>query len=297
MEQQLRADTHSPLRSARLAGLLAVIAAVVALLFLSPAGAQETPVPTDAAGTPVATPGAETPASTPGAQETPVDVTGPVLRIEADQAVQPVKSGDQFEVRILVDNVEHLSAFDFVLQYDRDRLEPVVAGGEGTPTGGVSLTPGDAQIQGELGEFIRTGERGQTATCQGPYTTEARPGNVLALCASLALPVCLGGPAGASGSGLLASVFFKSKGGEMTTLRLSSSNLVSDDAEPPCDPEGELIPQRIPHRVEDTTVLLSGGGGGSGLIIAVVAVVVVVALLAAGGGAYYWYTRRSTPAA
>jgi hypothetical protein len=291
MEQELRSETKIQLRWIAPAGLIAAMAVVAALLLLSAASAQETPAPTDSTSA-AASPGAETPATTPGALETPTVVTDTLVRIEVDQAVQPVSSGDEFEVRVMVDNVEHLSAFDFVLQYDPDRLEPVEDPSGGTPAAGDAggLGAEDVQIAGRLAEFIETSPSGESSTCQGPYVREQ--GFVLGVCVSLARPLCLDGPEGATGSGVLARIQFKSRGGEMTNLRLASSNLVSDDVEPPCDPEDFRL-RRIPHRVQDTTVLLAGGGGGAGVLIGVIIGVVVVALLAGGGGVYVWYRRRS----
>ncbi len=68
----------------RLAGALAAFA-IAAFLLLTPVGAQETPEAT------------ETLEPTPSGS--------PLVRIEVDAEVQPVHSGDEFEVRVVVDNV------------------------------------------------------------------------------------------------------------------------------------------------------------------------------------------------
>ncbi|MEX0786758.1 MAG: cohesin domain-containing protein [Dehalococcoidia bacterium] len=277
---------------------LAAGGALVAFLLAPSAQAQETPVPTDATAqeTPVPTDEGTPADATPPSQGTPTGVPETGLRIEIVAEEEPVPSGDRFEVQIFVDNVEHLSAFDFVLQYDPDRLLPVAEGGEAVATPSTDpATEGEANVLGELGQFLETSPRGESATCQGPYTLAAQRGNVLALCASIAPPVCLGGPDGASGSGMVGTVTFEARGGDMTTLRLVSSNLISDDVPPPCDPDSDsFIPQRIAHTTSEATVLLKSSEGGIStlLLIAIVAVVVVV-VLGGGGAAYYWYQRRS----
>lgn len=269
-----------------LAGIVAG-AALVALLLTLPAHAQETPAPTDAQA-------AESPVPTDvGPQGTPTGIPETALRLEVIADEEPIAEGDQFEVQVVVDSVEHLSAFDFVLQYDPDQLAPIEEGGVSATPSSDPATEGEANVTGELGQFLDTGPRGESATCQGPYTLSSQRGNILALCASIAPPVCLGGPVGASGSGVLGSVTFEGRGDGMTTLRLTSSNLVSDDVEPPCDPEAEsFIPQRIAHTTADVTIELKGGGGSSTLLIVII--VVIVAVVVGGGGAgYYWYRRQS----
>ncbi len=267
----------------RLAILLAGFA-VAALIMVPAANAQEGVEPT-----PTPRP------SIPG------DAT---VRIEVDEAVQPVSKGDEFEVRVVVDDAERLGSVSFKLEYDPERVEPVRADdqdastaepGDGQPADQLDPISGDTQIEGELGELLATGDRG--VLCAGPVIRVTDPGKVLALCASPSPPVCLGGAVGVSGSGVIGRMTFKSKGGDMTTLSLSSSELISDNAAPPCDPD-VLSPQLISHtRGEAVTVLLSGGGGTSTLLLgAIIAVIVIVGLIGAGAG-YVWYKGRTSEAA
>lgn len=267
----------------RLASVLAGFA-IVAFLLLTPVSAQETPEAT------------ETQESAPPGS--------PVVRIEVDAEVQPVHSGDEFEVRIVVDNVEHLGSFGFHLVYDADRVEPVRADGEEIPTDqpddvlpGQTVDPvaGDTRVMGELGEFLSTGDRG--LVCAGPMIRRTDPGKVFAVCASPSPPVCLGGPVGVSGSGILGKVVFKSKGGDMTSFSLSSLDLIADDVDPACDPD-VLAPIVIPHEQGGAVVVtLSGGGGISTLLLVAIIAIIVIVGLVGSVAAFMWYQRRSASAA
>ena len=257
--------------AARLLGLLGGVA-LLALLF-SPVHAQDQ--------------GTATPASTPGEQ--------PVVRMEIGAPKQPIDSGQEFGVSVLVDNVQHLASFDFTIQFDPQKLEPVqeAATGSGTPEAvpTTNITQGGRQNirVDNAGQFLSTSDRGQNVSCPVHF---AQGSTVAVNCVTLAAPLCLGGPAGASGSGLLATVYFRSKGGGATKLTFAKTTLIPDDLDPPCDPEAIGSSPSISHRHEDSSVELSGGSGGSnGAIIGVVAVVVVV--LAAGAGGLLWYRRRA----
>ncbi len=267
----------------RLANVLAGFA-IAAILLLTPVSAQETPEATET--------------------QEPVPSGSPLVRIEVDAEVQPVHKGDEFEVRIVVDNVEHLAGFDFHLAYDSDRVEPVrakdenaatVQPGDDLPSDSIEPVAGDTRVMGELGELLSTGDR--PVLCGATFIRRTDPGKVFAVCASPAPPVCLGGPAGVSGSGILGKVVFKSKGGDMTSFGLSSVLLVADDVDPACDPE-ELTPVVIPHEQGGAVVVTVWGGGGIstlllGAIIAIIAIVVLVGTVAA----FMWYQRRSADAA
>ena len=268
----------------RLAGVLAGFA-VGAFLLLTPVSAQETPEATET--------------------QEPASLSSPLVRIEVDEEVQPVHSGDEFEVRVVVDNAERLGSFGFHLLYDPERVEPVRAVGEDDATvqpgddfPGASVEPisGDISVMGELGELLSTGDRG--VICAGPVIRRTDPGKVFALCASPSPPVCLGGPVGVSGSGILGKVVFKSKGGDMTSFSLSSLDLVADDVDPPCDPQGALTPIRIPHEQGGAIVVtLSGGGGISTLLIIAIGAIIVVVILVGTVAAFVWYQRRTADVA
>lgn len=267
----------------RLASVLAGFA-IAAFLLLTPVSAQETPEATETLE--------------------PAPPGSPLVRIEVDADVQPVHSGDEFEVRVVVDNVEHLGSFGFHLVYDSDRVEPVRADGEEVPTDQpddalpdqtVDPIAGDIQVKGELGELLSTGDRG--LVCAGPMIRRTDPGKVFAVCASPSPPVCLGGPDGVSGSGILGKVVFESKGGDMTSFSLSSLDLVADDVDPSCDPE-ELTPLVIPHEQGGAVVVtLSGGGGISTLLLVAIIAIIVIVVLVGTVAAFMWYQRRNAVAA
>ncbi len=265
----------------RLAGVLAGFA-VAFFLLLTLVSAQETPEATEA--------------------QEPASSGSPLVRIEVDAEVQPVHSGDEFEVRIVVDNAERLGGFGFHLVYDSDRVEPVRAEGEeiatvlpgdDPPSESGEPIAGDIHVKGELGELLSTGER--PVLCGPPFIRRADPDKVFALCISPSLPVCLGGPVGVSGSGILGKLVFKSKGGDSTSFSLSNLDLVSDDVASPCDPQGALTPIRIPHEQGGAIVVtLSGGGGGvSTLLLIAIGAIIVIVVLVGTVAAFVWYQRRT----
>jgi hypothetical protein len=195
--------------------LLASVILLASLVF--PASAQETPeedaTPSEAAPTGEPTPGP--------------DVTT-VIRIEVDQREDPIPKNEEFEVRVLVDDVEHLAGFSFEISYDPKRLEPVLEEGED------SETPLPTPVAGEgegvlrtraLGDFLKSTGR-EEMFCGAPVV---RGNSVAALCTLLGPPLCLDGQPGVSGSGLLGAVYFKSKGGGRTTLSLVNTGLALDD--------------------------------------------------------------------
>ena len=262
----------------RLIGWIAA-AAVAAMFLVGPSYAQEAPD---------ASPEAQ------DEQDSQDTGTSVFLEVEAPGG-EPVAKGDTFLVHVMVSGVEDLSAFDFQLGYDPDRVQPIRLDDEedaSTPTaeGELGVEGGDVLVEGELGQFSADSPRG--SLCSGPFIRGSLKGQVLALCVGVAPPPCLGGPAGVDGSGRLGTVEFKSRGGEMTDIVLLQSSLVLDDVEPPCDPQGDLTLIRITHdRGGPVTVLLSGGGTSSVLLIAIIAIV-VVAVLGAGLGGFLLYQRR-----
>lgn len=214
----------------------------------------------------------ETPTETPEILATPEPATNTVIRIDVDpQAQQPVAAGKEFTARVTVENVGHLAGFSFTIQYDPKKLsfERII----------------------DQGQFIKSTGRQETF-CPAPTT---RGNTVGVLCNLLGPPVCLGGQPGVSGSGLLGSLVFKSRGDGSATLKLSESALALDDVQP-CDPDTGIV-QQIPHRLgEDATVQLSGGGGVSWVIIGPSIAVGIVVLAGLGMAALAWRRRRATPA-
>ena len=238
------------MRAGLILGLLSVYA-LMALLFSGPVRAQETPVESQ-----------QNAAATPAA----------LLRIDVAMPDKPIPAGEEFEARVLIENVDHLAAFELTIGYDPKRLSY-----EGVR---------------DQGQFLAASQRGENISCTEP---EPGPNSVLIVCTTLGPPLCLGGTAGASGSGLLATGVFKSKGGGSTVLDLRETVLISDDVQP-CDPV-ELNTQSIEHSVESASVELGGGGGG-GSWLGVGPIIAIVALVLIGGSfaGFLWYRRRGASA-
>ncbi len=269
---------------------LAALPLLLVFGFLSAAGAQE---PTQAS-TPVAATASGDTTPTATVEPTPDLSIKTVVHIDVDPQTKPIPSGQEFEARVMVDNVEHLAGFSFTISYDPKRLQPVTPGGaEITP----GLTPQDTPVAGlngnpvknrALGDILASSPRSEGVICSGPV---AQNSTIVAACVTRFPPICLGGPAGASGSGLLGAVYFKSKGGGPTTLTLTESDLVLDDVQPPCDP-ADIQVQAIPNRRENVPIDLAKGGGSSSTLLVVIIGVVVVVIIAGGAGGYLWYRRR-----
>lgn len=210
-----------------------------------------------------------------------------VVRLRVD-GVQPVKSGDTFRLTVLVDNVEHLAAFDVTVGYDPQRLKPVPA--QRTDGGATNLGEGRSPVSVvDEGKFLKENGERSNVVCSGGVGNDAAK-TVTVFCNTVDAPLCLGGGAGASGSGVLASIEFKSKGGGPTALEITDSTLVLDDVNP-CDPT-DFSAQKIEHTRQDATVELIGGGGGGYTVVIVVAAGVGAAVVIALAG-LAWYRRRS----
>lgn len=204
--------------------------------------------------------------------ETPVPDTDTIVRLEVDPAaVEPLESGIEFPVRVLVDQVEHMAGFDFALGFDPDKVDFV-------------------RVE-DQGQFLQSSARGQNMQCPDLENNE---GEVLVNCVTFGPPLCLDGDAGASGSGLLATVYFASRGKGDAKIELMTSTMALDDlaACETTDPQSQAIPHL---RGEAVTIDLAGGGGGSsmGLIIGIIAGVVAVVVVVGAGG-LIWYRRRGS---
>ncbi|MEX2158484.1 MAG: cohesin domain-containing protein [Dehalococcoidia bacterium] len=278
MAPQIR-QTLARFRLGLLVGL--IVLALAGALLLAPASAQETPE-----SSPQITPDATTPPATDG---------GASVRIEIDPPPEPVKSGEVVESRIVVDNVEHLASFEFTVQYDPDKLKPRNAD-ETAPTP-FAGTPGPGAEQDliqidQAGDFLATSERGNGGdgvACTSPVATD---GEIKFNCSTIGAPLCLGGAAGASGSGILAVIPFESRGGGLTTIDLVDSTLIQDDVEPPCDP-ADLRLIQIEHTREGASIELAPKEDSSTMLIVIIAIVVLAVVAAGGAGGYWWYRQRS----
>lgn len=180
--------------------------------------------------------------------------TGEAL-IRVDPPPEPVPSGSEFDVNLVVDDVANLAAFQVTLRFDPEMM---------------------AYQKIEQGPFL--GSSGRDVLCQDPVVGT---GSVGISCVTTSPPVSVGGPEGPSGSGLLAAVTFSPSQSGEAELELSNVILVLDDL----DPDGQTI--EIPSRTQNGAVELLGGGGGFNWvlwapIIAGGAVVVLAAVVAAG---------------
>lgn len=206
-------------------GLGALIGTLV-LALASAVGAQtpgETPATAQATGDVNATPTEE---ATPGPE------VKTIVSITVDPAIQPIPKGDEFEVQVSIDQVEHMAGFEFSIGYDPKRVEPVFVSGSSNSATAQQETP----AKGGAAKVVKTANLGQFLNSSGRPADEvlcsdatAQGSTALVTCNLLGAPLCAGGQPGASGSGVLGTVFFKSKGGGTTTLHLAKTDLALDD--------------------------------------------------------------------
>jgi hypothetical protein len=257
------------LRALRRIGLPIGCAALLGLLLLAfsaDAGAQ---TPTGGSQTTEAQP-------SPTIEPTPGPDVKTVMKITVDQAIQPIPKGDEFQAVVSVDNVEHLAGFDFAITYDPKRVQPVLVAGsqqqagtaqQGTPVGG---STGKVIKGANLGQFLKSGGRADIA-CSDPRAISSTQVGVL--CSLLGAPLCFGGLPGVSGSGVLGSLTFKSKGGGVTTLKLAKSDLALDnfaqctaDVIGTADLPGACLPIRDAARSSATQVSCRPDGDGGTVV-------------------------------
>ena len=280
---------------------LGALAGLLLLVFSPAAGAQtpESGQTTEAtqvqATESLATPGGPTP--TIEGTATPGPEVKTVMKITVDQAIQPIPKGDEFEVQVSLDNVEHLAGFSFKISYDPKRVEPVFIASQQQGGNAEQETPQDGVAEktaksANLGQFLTSSGR-EEIVCGDPVIvgSSADVG-----CNLLGPPVCAGGQPGVSGTGLLGSLYFKSKGGGTTVLKLADSGLVLDDLAAPCaiTEEADIQVIAIPHRRLDATVELAKDSGSGMLLIGVIVGVVAVVVVVGGGAGYVWYRRRQS---
>ncbi len=185
----------------------------------------------------------------------PVQESPALLRLDAP--VEKIEVGDEFEVQVLVEDVEHLGAFDFAISYNPDLLSF-----KAIRDAGAMLT---ADEQRDL-------------VCVDPIEQEKK---VLISCVARTLPACIGGEVGSSGSGLLGRIIFKAESSGTAPLALTDpTDLVLDDVQP-CDP-AEGLAVVIPHEREDASVEIAGSDSFPWVTVGVIAGVAAVVVV--GGG-------------
>lgn len=176
---------------------------------------------------------------------------GPSVRLQVPPGEIP-HDQKTLDLDLMVDNVQNLGAFQFILNFDPKVLEATGA---------------------EVGDFL--GSSGREVVCKDPTIDE---GAVRFACVTLRQQ-----PAGANGSGRLATVHLKIRGSGPTDLSLDKVGIYT--------PPGETIPLAA---VTGSSLVVTGGGGTNwalwGTIIGLAAVAVVVLV---GGGLYLFMARRS----
>jgi hypothetical protein len=250
-------------------------------------------------------------------EEGAAPATQPALILQPP-ADMPLSVDDEFEVRLDIENVEHLAAFDSFIMYDSEKLEWL--GGEVGPfftdqerqdqclpeegprgeiefhgaEGDISTIADALKAQGldEQSVAETTAADGQPAVIarvtvdqMGPAIELGTPWQTRVVfdCVTLDPPISAGGPPGLSGSGTLGIMRFRAiKSGDAKVDFGEQHTLAPDDL----DENGEL--QAMGHSIQGTVIEISGGGGFPWLIAVIIAVVAVVVI---GGGAGYWYAR------
>lgn len=191
-------------------------------------------------------------------------VTGPTSSVN--------KGDERVPFDITVDNVKNLGAFQFDLTYDADVFE---------------LT--DAEHDAEKGDFL--GSSGRPVVCNPPVI-DTGAGVARFTCITLG-----SSPAGADGSGKLATIYLHAKGSGSTDIELKSAKLV-EPANPALDPVDAAALPQITFTTENTSIKVTGGGGGMNWLIWGPIIVVVLVLVAVGAYAVMRMRSRSTkPAA
>lgn len=273
---------------------------ILGFLVASTTGAQtpgETPEGTPAATQEDSTPSTEVPASE---EPTPGPDVLTTVRLSVDPAIQPIPEGEEFEVQVLVEQVEHLAGFQFAIGFDPELIEPVFGSASETPSD--ATVPEGTPVEGSntiktanLGEFLRSSGR-EEILCSPAVAEEGR---ALVTCSLLGPPVCAGGEPGVSGDGLLGSLYFESKGGGTTELTVADSDLVLDDIAPPCEiaEESDIVVIPIQHQREGVTIELEASDSNSGVILGIIVGVIVALVVVGGGTAYLFYRRRQASAA
>jgi len=183
---------------------------------------------------------ANAPAGLAQSNEAAIRITGPI---------EPVDKGDEVPFDITVENVENLAGFGIVLSYDPDILD----------------FSGEA-IHAQKGDFL--GSSGREVVCPEPIRDA---GSMRFTCLTLRFE-----PAGATGSGKLATITLRARGSGTTEVNISRAQLIAVSQEEP--------PPEIPSTTTGTSIEVKGSGGLNWLIWGPV---IGVAVLAIGGGAAF----------
>lgn len=134
-------------------------------------------------------------------------------------------------VDVFIAGASGVSAFDLTLGYDDSLLE---------------------FVEREASDFIAASPRGSGLSCPEPVD---EGGTVNVVCVTTGPPLCLGGRAGASGSGVLATLSFRPLRPGRGQLVFIDAKLVGDDLRP-CDPAvGDVY--RLPSTTTDAEVVVS----------------------------------------
>ena len=154
---------------------------------------------------------------------------------DATIRIQPTTVTEQgppiISVDVLIAGASGVAAFDLTLRYDNSLLE---------------------FVDREASDFIASSPRGSGLSCPDPVAEGA---TVNVVCVTTGPPLCLDGLAGASGSGVLATLNFRPLRPGQGELVFVDLKLVGDDFRP-CDPEtGDVY--RLPSTTTDAEVVVS----------------------------------------
>ncbi|MDI6858184.1 MAG: cohesin domain-containing protein [Dehalococcoidia bacterium] len=204
------------------------------------------------------------------------DVKPRVLVEAPGEEIEIKEGGPNFQVNILVENVENLAAFQFSLSYDPSILK---------------------YVEVKEGTFLGSG--GREPKCLDPRVEPGDPEVLRFNCVTMGSPVSLGGPAGPSGSGVLATVTFSPVGGGTAALELLEGRLVAaeiDEEEMPVELETtianatvEVIPLPTPTPAE------GGSSGLGGISWFVLGPIIGIGVVLVAGAAAFTLARRREP--
>lgn len=182
------------------------------------------------------------------------DLPEMTMRVVVPVEGERVQKGDpEIPVDIVAENATNIASFSFDLSFDPDVIQ---------------------YVREERGDFL--GSTGREVQCN-PVTDSASAGVIRITCVTLRLQ-----PAGPSGSGRLATVYFAPVGSGSTEIALSNARANPVVAELPEEPSAPL--PEIPVSVVNASLEVEGGGGINWMLW--IPIIVVGGLAVAGGVGY-----------
>jgi hypothetical protein len=165
------------------------------------------------------------------------------------EAPVEIKSGERVITLIQAENAKNLAAFQFDLIFDPDVLQ-------------VAADPATGEAQVQRGDFLASS--GREVACDDP---DIQNGVLRYTCITLRME-----PAGAEGSGTLATVVFEAQGSGSTPLTLDNVKANEPDAT-----------SILPIQVQSATLSVTGSEGTNWVLWGSIIGAAVVAVLAVAG--------------